>query len=396
MRRHLLVVGRSRQLHAKAARRGLRLSVLAEAPRIRAQRDLSIFDRIVGLRADAVTAEWVTAARVIHRFDPVHAVGGFNEQTQEHAAAIAGALGLPHHDAQVVRRTRVKHVMRARLRECGLDPTAAEQVAGPEDVAAFGAAHGYPLVLKPVDGTGSEAVSIIGSAAQIPAGPAGGRRMLAEEFLDGEEFSVEAFSERGRHRVICVTQKFTDPVTRVEIGHCVPAPLGEAARTAIEGYVQRVLDALGVTDGPTHTEIILTAAGPRVVETHLRLGGDRIVELVGLACGIDLDDLWIGQVTGETVLEGPRPKAARSAAVRFVTPKAAGVLERLDGAETAAAMPGVVTVEALREAGAVLDGTLTSRARGACVIATGDTAEEAVARAEAAAAELRFVVSCAG
>ncbi len=394
MSRHLLCIGRSQQMHAKAHAYGLRLSVVAELSRVRSQRDLSMYERILALPGTAGVAEWVAAARMVHEHDPVDAIGGFNEETQEFAAVIADALGLPYHPLQTVRSVRDKHLMREVLRAAGVDPTPARQVATGEDVAAFAAEHGYPLVVKPVDGSGSEAVTVVRTAVDLPARLPEGYRMLAEGFLDGTEYSVEALSEKGQHRVVCVTQKFTDD--RVEVGHCVPAPVGDELREAVDDFVPRVLDALGVTDGPSHTEVIATDGGLRVVETHLRLGGGHIVELVELAFGIDLDTAWIRQVTGEPVLPGLVVEASRSAAVRFVTSAVAGVLNGTHGMDEAAALPGVVTVEEVLGPGAVLTTPRTNYGRAACAIAIGSSAAEAVERSRAAAEKLRLVVTCAG
>jgi hypothetical protein len=220
--------------------------------------------------------------------------------------------------------------------------------------------------------------------------------MMAEEYLDGAEFGVQAFSERGLHRIVSVAQAFADPVTGVRTGHCLPASIDDGLRAAFEEYVPRVLDALGVEDGPTHTKIVATPAGPRVVGTHLRPGGDRIVELAGLALGLDLDELWVRQVCGERVLDEVRPRAVRTAAVRFVTPRAPGLLERCYGAEEAAALDGVEAVHWLREPGSLLTAGHTADSSGACVVTTGDSGQQAVARSLAAAARLRFVVVCAG
>lgn len=393
---HLLLVGTGGRPHAAAHRLGLRLTLLAGVVAVRSLRDLSPYERIVALPETAAVGEWLAAAHTLDAHDAVDAVGGFAEDAQERAATVAESLGLPYHPAEVVRRVRHKRLMRDRLRETGLDRTAASEVRDVADVVAFATVYGYPLVLKPIDGTGGSAVGIIRSAAGLPDALPEGRRMMVEEYLDGPEFGVEAFSERGRHRVLCITRTFTDPVTRVTTGHCVPAALDEGLRAAIEAYVPRVLDALGIEDGPTHTEVIATADGPRILATHARPGGDHIVELAALALGLDLDELWVRQAAGEPVLEEMRPRAVRSAAVRFVTPRAPGLLERCYGAEEAAAVEGVEAVRWLREPGSLCFDGLSAQGRGACVVATGESGEQAVERSLTAAARLRFVVVCAG
>lgn len=402
MVRHMLLIGGARGIHPKAKKLGLRLSLLMRMPRLLAQKDLNTYDRIVGMPVNATDEEWVAQARLIHQVDPIDAIGGFNEVSQNQAAAIAESLGLPFYTQDVIDATQQKDKMRQRLYEAGLDATPVRQVSSVDEIAAFGAAHGYPLVLKPVDARGSLGVSIVRSSQDIGAAFAWFQqwasqyRMLAEQFLEGEEYSVEAFSERGQHRVVCVTQKFKDAMTSVETGHCLPAPLAEDTRTAIEQYVVRVLSALGIQNGPSHTEVIVTAAGPRIVETHLRLGGDSIVDLIQLAGGVDLDELWVRQTMGEAVLAQLPDRMDQFAAISFVTPQAVGTLERVEGVAEAAALPGVARVELMQPQGAQVRGAYDSFSRGAYAIAVADTADEAVARAQAATRRLRFMVLCTG
>lgn len=398
---HMLLVGRSREVHAKASRLGLRLSALIATSKLPTT-DTTLYGRLTGLPGDAEVDEWVDAALAIDRHDPITAIGGFNEEFQPHAAAIAQRLGLPFHEPQTIRATREKVEMRRVLRECGLDDTHAEVVGNAGDIEAFAAAHGYPVVVKPLDARGSLGVSIVGSRGEVAqaltwyCAHSSAHRMMVEQFLEGEELSVEAFSEEGLHRVICVTRKYKHPRTNVETGHCLPAPLDAGARDAIEAYVEAVLTALGIRSGPSHTEVIMTARGPRLVETHPRIGGDGIVDLIRLTSSVDLDELWIRQSAGARV-RSQLPRALEGfAAVMFATPRARGTLERVDGLDEAEAMAGVHKVEVLRSPGSEIGEVYHSDSRGACAIAVADTADEAASRARLAVSNLRFVVSCAG
>ena len=57
------------------------------------------------------------------------------------------------------------------------------------------------------------------------------------------------------------------------------------------------LEALGVDRGLLHTEVILDDAGAaHVVETHLRGGGDMILDLVRSSTGLDLTELYVRDV----------------------------------------------------------------------------------------------------
>lgn len=402
MAKHMLLIGGSREVHPKVQQLGVRSSLLFNMSTLKNRRNMGMYERVVGLAPTASIEEWVEMARLIHRFDPVDCIGGFNEPTQERAAAVAAALGLPFLTPEVIAATKQKDRMREVLRKAGLDTTASRVVESAAEIAAFAELHGYPIVVKPVDGRGSTSISIVRASRDIAPALArfaefsSGARVLVEQFLDGEEWSVEGFSEGGRHRIVCVTQKFKDPVTCVETGHCLPAPLDEVTRVAIERFVVGVLGAVGIVDGPSHTEVILTREGPRIVETHARLGGDSIVEMIELVTGVDLDRLWIRQATGERVFDEVPMRLDRFAAIAFATPAARGVLERVEGVGEATAMPGVVRIEVLEEPGAQLEGAQRSESRGAFAIATGESAADATLRAKAAAARLRFVVVCAG
>lgn len=399
MAKHMLLVGLSRQVHKRAHDLGLRLSVIMPTPQVK-RAVPSLYTRLVGLPDAAGVEAWVEAARLIHQWEPVEAIGGFNELTQDHAAAIASALGLPFHTPEVIRFTRRKDEMRRVLRAAGLDTTPSQVVASRAEIEAFGATHGYPVVLKPVDGRGSLAVAILHSSEDVaPAVTrfqrhAGDASMLVEGYLRGEEYSVEGFSEGGRHRIIAITQKFKDPVTCVETGHCLPAPLCVADCEAIGAFVARALTAIGLERGPTHTEVFLTPAGPQIVETHARWGGDNIVDLLRLVTGIDADGLWIRQFAGESVFDEVPAFTKGFASVSFASPPAVGRLVEVRGATEASALPGVDAVEVLQSIGAPLGVPSDSSERGASAIAVGDTAEEATTRARDAAGALRFVVSC--
>jgi hypothetical protein len=119
--------------------------------------------------------------------------------------------------------------------------------------------------------------------------------VLAERFHEGPQYSVEAFSQAAEHAVVAITRKYSDRESMVELGHVLPAPLNDDTQATIRDYVVRMLDALGVEFGPTNTEIVLAADGPRIIETHLRVGGDDIFDLVKDATGVDLVDLQVRQ-----------------------------------------------------------------------------------------------------
>lgn len=359
--------------------------------------------RVVVLPADAGVDECVRLARTIHEHHPVTHIATLGEHDQDRAAAVGEALGVRTHGRRTVELAHHKDEMRAALAAAGLDDTPARRVGDLAGLRAFADEHGYPVVVKPVGGLASFGVSVVREPEALEAAfekaatssAHGWHRslgVLAEGYLDGPEYSVEALSEQSEHVILAVTAKYTDPVTRVELGHVVPAPLAEEVRDEIERVTLGVLAVLGVESGATHTEFVVTPAGPRVVETHVRMGGDEIWELVHGATGVDLIDAQLRQCVGEKVLPDVKqvlaaPREPRAEAVWFAVPPPVGVLVEIEG--VAADDDAVVGVGV--RPGDTFTGLVSSYSRPVSVRCGAATAEEAVRRARERVSRLSFV-----
>jgi carbamoylphosphate synthase large subunit len=370
-------------------------------------KDPKLNARVVALPFTSDDDQWVALARAIDAAQPVTRIAIGGEYDQERGSAVAAALGLPWHSPEVMRRVMDKNAMRERLRESGVEETPATIALDADDVRKFAAAHGYPCIVKPVGGTASIGVTVVrddrdvdlafGRAASPPDYVRLSRpSVLVESFFTGVEYSVEAFSEDGDHVVLAITRKFTDPTFMVELGHVLPAPLSVHDSERIGAYVAEVLDALGITFGPTHTEIVLTDDGPRVVETHVRVGGDDIFNMVADGVGVDMIRFQARQVLGEKVLPEIRQiiecpdRTPRYEAIWFASAPATGELVEVTGAQPTDDLPDVETV-VLASPGTVLNGLDSSFARLAQARAHRSDPTEALAAAQAAIGRIQFL-----
>jgi len=336
--------------------------------------------------------------RAIHGALPFPHVLSFTEHGLVPAARLGEELGLYGNSLFTATLLRDKWAMRQHLNRLGLGFVAAAPGAGAAGVRAFLAELGRPVILKPVDGTASYGVIRVGDAAEAEAACArlerlGVARFIMEEFLDGPEVSVESFTAAGRHYVVAVTDKLILP-SYVEIGHTMPSRLDGAAREAVCCLVREFLDASGLAFGPAHTEVKLTPAGPRVVESHNRTGGDKISDLVLAVYGVDFYTLSyqvLYGVGGEPDLETLESRPARcGAAVRFFTAPPGTVVE-VQGEDRLRSAPGVEKYELLAKVGDRVNEVRDSRDRLGYVIVTAETAAAAGAAGDALARRVRFV-----
>jgi biotin carboxylase len=112
--------------------------------------------------------------------------------------------------------------------------------------------------------------------------------VLVEECVIGDEISIDAVVRNGRVTPLFLARKVVGyPPYAEEVGHFVDAADPLLADPELRDALQATHSALGVRDGWTHTEFMLTAGGPRLIEVNGRLGGDLIPYLGALTTGID-------------------------------------------------------------------------------------------------------------
>jgi biotin carboxylase len=210
---------------------------------------------------------------------------------------------------------------------------------------------------------------------------------LVEELVPGPEVTVNAFSAGGRFHALTVTDRLTGegPAFGVALAHAWPSahPVEEAVEAA-----RAAADALGVTDGPTYTQVVLGPDGPRVMELAARLGGGHDAELCEAALGIDLNGLALAAALGEPV-EIPEPHPAGGACVRFLVPPP-GILEEVEGLEEALALDEILDARAYRAPGWRFGELRRGNDRAGFVLARGESRDDALARADCAAGVIRF------
>ena len=118
-----------------------------------------------------------------------------------------------------------------------------------------------------------------------------GNPIIIEEFIsDGNEYSVESISYRGKHYIIQVTEKISSgPPHCVELGHHQPAAITIDMRKKIEIAVSKGLTAIGVDNSICHTEIKIKDDKIFLIEFNARPGGDHITwPLTELSTGYNM------------------------------------------------------------------------------------------------------------
>ncbi|MFG2602139.1 pyridoxal-phosphate dependent enzyme [Streptomyces sp. NPDC048514] len=317
-------------------------------------------------------------------------------------AELTDWLDLPGNSAGSVAACRNKDVTRSVLWAAEVGQPKYAVVTDVDEVAKAVAEIGLPCVVKPSDDSGSNNVRLCADvdearemAARILAvrtnvrGQPAARTVLVEEFVQGDEYSVETFTHDGVTTCVGVTAKsVTAGPYFVETGHVFPAPLPAHAANELAETAIAALAAVGWRSGAVHTEVKLTAAGPRVLEINPRLAGGMIPELIRQAVGSDLLEQQLRAATDLPVdLTATRDGYA---AIRFLLPDRAGVLSGVEGVEAALATPGVTRVAVTARPGTAVNLVENAYGRIGYIIAAGDTAAMVVQALDAALDRIRI------
>lgn len=202
------------------------------------------------------------------------AVFSNSDHLQTSAALVAETFGCPGKDWQLCYAAKNKAAMRERLQRLGL-PGPWFQVLTPG--AALPGDAPYPLVAKPREGVASLDVRLCRDAAELADYCAQfwrqqpSRALLLEAYLEGPLFTLETLGDGHSLQAIGgFDVSLSPPPHFVELAARWNGPLSRANRAAALAQVA----AFGINFGVCHSEFILTAEGPVLVEINYRSIGD--------------------------------------------------------------------------------------------------------------------------
>lgn len=275
-------------------------------------------------------------------------VFGAYEQAQEPIAALRERLGLPGLQPEAARNFRDKARMKDVLRAHGLPCARHALAASVAEAVQLAEGLGYPLVVKPPAGAGAVATHRADHEQQLREAldavpPSSSAPALLEEFITGDEHSLETVSIGGRAVWHSLTHYRPTPLEAVSqqwIQWCVllPREVDDPRYDDIKLAAAAALQALGMTDGVSHMEWFRRRDGSVAIgEVGARPPGAQITTLISRAHDVDFLQLWArALIFGEFT----PPERRFAAGVAFLRGQGAGRVQALRGLDAVAAELG--------------------------------------------------------
>lgn len=232
----------------------------------------------------------------LSRRDSLAAVFTAGTDFTSSVAYIAEKCGLPSHSFEAAQNACNKVKMRECFRRRGVSSPLFTQVDGEKLAEAkaemqkggnlsaiksiLNLDFSFPMVVKPADNMGSRACRKVftpeGLLTAAEEAMAFSRTFtaIAEEFMDGPEFSLDGLIYNGK----MIVTGFADrhiffPPHFVELGHTMPTDFPEEMQASVALEFKKAADALGLSRGAAKGDIKFSGGGPKIGEVAGRLSG---------------------------------------------------------------------------------------------------------------------------
>jgi len=245
-----------------------------------------------------------TTERELKELEPLFVVAG-QEPGVPLADAMSEALGLRTNGSALSEARRNKYRMVDTVQAAGL--RSADQLVTTDADAAVAwatAADYWPCVAKPLASASTDGVFICRDAADLRAAfPAilstkdifdgNNERVLVQSFLTGTEYIVDTVSVDG-HAYVCGVWQYDKRLLtngKPIYNRDILIDAADPVVTQLVDYTRKMLDALGIHNGPAHSEVIVGPDGPALVEVGARLNGNMQPAFHDLCLGANQADL---------------------------------------------------------------------------------------------------------
>ena len=226
------------------------------------------------------------------------------------AAYVSEKMGLPGNPFHAIKTLTEKHLFRKLLRDTGLNYPKGKSMTGEEIDEVHEMELEYPLVVKPVDSSGSKGVSLIQSfsefktAAEYAISASRSRRIIVEEYVKakGAQLHGDGFVVNGELTFIYLGDQHFNTEINPFVPYTTTWPSVRPKETLerIHNDINKVLQKSGFKHGAINIEIRVTGEGEiYVMEIAPRSGGNFVPVLLKHATGYDMVEAGLKAAMGE-------------------------------------------------------------------------------------------------
>ena len=329
-----------------------------------------LFADLVRVKDTHDADQLIAAARMLfEKHGPLHQIVTAQETLLEPVARATEALGLRGMSVATVRRALDKSCLKRILEQAGIKMARNQLITSDTDARRFVEEVDFPIVLKPLGGSGGLATWCIRSAEQLELAldlmqPSPESAVLAEDYLRGQELCIDTITIANEPRfysICCYRPSILEALENPQVQWSCVMPRdisGDPFREFIEQGLKAVR-ALSVGNAMTHLEgFLLEEGGLGITDATLRPAGARIGPMLAFAYDIDPHFAW-ARVAVDGCFDGPWERQY-AVGTLFLRGTGSGLVEHIRGIEAVRQDVGELMVDArLPRVGATKSATYT-------------------------------------
>ncbi len=259
------------------------------------------------------------------------------DQVLQVMAQVSEELGLPCYiDYETAENVSKKTFMKQIFSENGI-PTSKYLIMDEIDDAQVATLR-YPLIVKPVDSYSSRGVRKVHTKEEFYEAFADAKKIsrtnnaIVEEFVVGNELTVDVYVSEGKANVLCISRldKIPGSDRFVICRTCSPADISAIVEKKVGDVAQGIADAFGIKNAPMLIQLITNGDDVSVVEFCARTGGGDKFRLIKKVSGFDVVDAVVELTLGNKPVVSDERPAQKLIVNEFLYCKE-GVFDRLEG-----------------------------------------------------------------
>lgn len=325
--------------------------------------------------------ELLLVTKKIHQIEELDAIFTFKEAALYNVAKVQELLNFKGNPTYTVKSCLDKFETRMILEKHGFLSPKFKLCKTIEEIRDFWSHTKHSTILKPRNQQGSLGVQKVEKNQEIESAFNQTIKykdekdfILVEEFIEGEEISLEAIVYKGNVHLWGATKKLLYPQSFVESGHISPYVGKKANEHMYKQVLQDVVRALDIKFGPIHLEGFHSADGFIVGEVHTRYGGDNIVNITEIANNCDMHTPIFAELA-DFDYEIPLVHKSSVCAIKFLDVKP-GFIESVEGLENLNKHPNIVNYDINLEVGDLIETVTSSYDRSGWIMVKAENHQE--------------------
>jgi biotin carboxylase len=173
---------------------------------------------------------------------------------------------------------------------------------------------------------------------------------ILEEYMEGPEISIDALVQNDKVTIMGIEDQIRmEPPYFMQLAAKLPYSCDENQKKIIQEIIEKIVKAMEIHNSATHTEIIFTPKGPKIVEIGCRIGGDDLHDTILQVTGYNL--MFESIMIALGIQRQYEVKTLCHTMMKFIIPRKHGIIKKINIPEKIKNDPNIFDIDTIMKVG---------------------------------------------